>query len=325
MSVQHSSLTRQQKDALDWIVRLRSGHANQTDAAQFKNWRQSSAENECAIRWAIRLWNASGAAAQGQWASQQPNVVTLPQRSMPAMISRRAMMGGAIAASAAVYSVFNPPLGLWPSVAELSADHRTAKGERRKVVLDDNISLELNTATSLRVLGAGDQPHVELISGEVSMDSRLPTDRVVKVSAAEGVVTASQANFITRCFDDSVSVICVEGFVRVNAGNREVPLLPSQKVTLSSTGLGQSITVNTAIETSWKTGTIIYQNAPLSEVIEDINRYRPGKIVLLNRDLRGKLVNGAFNIGELDDVIRQVQQLFGAGVTSLPGGVVLLT
>ncbi len=57
------------------------------------------------------------------------------------------MLGGAIAAAAG-YLVIRPPLDMWPSIEELSADYRTGEGEQRKVMLAPDISVELNTQTS---------------------------------------------------------------------------------------------------------------------------------------------------------------------------------
>jgi transmembrane sensor len=45
----------------------------------------------------------------------------------------------------------------------------------------------------------------------------------------------------------------------------------------------------------------------------------------MNADLKRRVVNGTFQIDKLGDFVAQVQQLFGAEVRSLPGGVVLLS
>ena len=60
-------------------------------------------------------------------------------------------------------------------------------------------------------------------------------------------------------------------------------------------------------------------------LVEEINRYRPGKIVLMNGDLGHRMISGTFHLDHLDDFIGQARGLFGASVRSLPGGIVLLT
>ena len=60
------------------------------------------------------------------------------------------MLAGAIVAAAG-YIMVRTPFGLWPSIKRLFADYRTGKGERRKVALTPDVSLELNTLTSVAV------------------------------------------------------------------------------------------------------------------------------------------------------------------------------
>jgi transmembrane sensor len=56
-----------------------------------------------------------------------------------------------------------------------------------------------------------------------------------------------------------------------------------------------------------------------------VNRYRAGKIIITNAELKRRLVNGTFQVDKLDNFVAQVEQLFGARITSLPGGVVLMS
>ncbi|UZE50933.1 hypothetical protein ONR75_10085 [Rhodopseudomonas sp. P2A-2r] len=70
---------------------------------------------------------------------------------------------------------------------------------------------------------------------------------------------------------------------------------------------------------------MIFRDKPLGAVVNEVNRYRPGKIVVMNSELGRRLVNGTFQTDKLDDFVAQVRQLFGADVRSLPGGIVLLS
>jgi transmembrane sensor len=70
---------------------------------------------------------------------------------------------------------------------------------------------------------------------------------------------------------------------------------------------------------------LIFHDRLLSDVVDEVNRYRPGRIVIMNAELGRRVVNGTFYMGRLDDFIDQVQQLFGARVRSLPAGLILLS
>jgi transmembrane sensor len=68
----------------------------------------------------------------------------------------------------------------------------------------------------------------------------------------------------------------------------------------------------------------MFRKEPLVNVIAEINRYWPGRIVLLDTKLGQSLVTARFKLDRLNDVLVQVREVFGAPVRTLPGGVVLI-
>jgi len=68
----------------------------------------------------------------------------------------------------------------------------------------------------------------------------------------------------------------------------------------------------------------LFENAPLSEAIEEINRYRRGRIILMSGDVGQLPLNAAFRLDRLDEVVPKLASLFGLQVRRLPGGFVLL-
>jgi transmembrane sensor len=247
-------------------------------------------------------------------------------RAPSRFLSRRAFLGGAIAASAAAYAVFHPPLGLWPSLEELSADYRTAKGEQRDVVLADNVKLKLNTETSVAVRSAPQGPEIELISGEAVITAVRQASSPMVLIAANGRLTATDASFNARCIDGVVTVTCVAGSLSVEQGARTIELRQGEQTSYSSAQvLATPVFANAAQTTAWQEGLLIFHDRPLTEVIAEVNRYRPGKIIIMNGALGQRMVNGSFHLDRLDDVVGEVRQLFDARVQRLPGGIVLLS
>jgi transmembrane sensor len=82
--------------------------------------------------------------------------------------------------------------------------------------------------------------------------------------------------------------------------------------------------IDPAVVTAWKDGVLVFHETRLSEAIAEINRYRPGRIILTNAALGHRLFNARFRIKDVDGVTAQIQQVFGASATALPGGIVLL-
>ncbi len=70
---------------------------------------------------------------------------------------------------------------------------------------------------------------------------------------------------------------------------------------------------------------LIFRYTPLPKVVEEVNRYRSGRIFIVNAELNARLVNGRFHIDRTDEVLLQLEQAFGVKAKALPGGIVLLS
>lgn len=82
--------------------------------------------------------------------------------------------------------------------------------------------------------------------------------------------------------------------------------------------------VDAQAQSDWQRGVINFRQAALADVVSEINRYRPGRLVLMADALLQKPVSGRFRIDEMDKAIGQIQRLFHLNATSLPGGIVIL-
>jgi len=76
---------------------------------------------------------------------------------------------------------------------------------------------------------------------------------------------------------------------------------------------------------AWREQRLVFHDAPLSQVIDEINRYRPGMLVLLNPSLGRRKVQARFSLAQLPGVAQLIRDAYGARCTELPGGVVLLS
>lgn len=307
--------------AIDWVALLRSGRATTEDAEQLQRWRALSPAHEAAFRQAARLYRDLGTMGAEL---ERRNVRPFVARRA---VTRRALIGGAMAASVAGYMVVKPPMELWPSLAEMSADYRTAKGEQLDVALTDNVSLKLNTQTSVAVRGSGINPRIELISGEAAISSRRSVSEPLVVIAADGQIASSAGEVNIRCIDGVVLAVCIQGSITVSHGGRSIELTSGQQIAYSaSEPLGKPVpVVDPGVLSAWREKLLIFKDEPLAAVVGEINRYRPGKIVVTSSDLGRRLVNGTFHTDKLDDFVAQVRQLYAVKVRALPGGLVLLS
>jgi transmembrane sensor len=311
-------------EARRWVDQLVSGEATTADAEALKGWRQQSPAHEAAFAEAIHLWKSLGPGGQMFVAKRGMPVWPQPR----AHVGRRALLGGgiaAIAASAAAYVVFNPPLNLWPSLDELKADYRTATGEQRRLTVADT-AIEMNTQTSLSIPAmAGDAVRVHLISGEASFAMSPQSATPLIVSSGDGRVVASRGRFDVRNLGTAVCVTCLDGEVQVERDGKAALVTTGRQLSYDQKGFGQAVSIDAGEVISWQDGFIVFRYTPLSAAIVEINRYRPGRVILLNAGLGQKLVSGRFRIARAGEILAWIAEATGAKSRSLPGGVVLLS
>ncbi|MDI4236713.1 FecR domain-containing protein [Bradyrhizobium sp. Arg237L] len=311
------------RDARRWVRQLVSGEATTADAEALKRWRQQSPAHDSAFTEALRVWRSLGEG--GRVFIEAHGRPVWPEHR--ASMSRRALFAGgsALAASVAAYAVMKPPLNLWPSLDELRADYRTATGEQLRVTVAD-VDVQLNTQTSIAITAdADDGRGVRLISGEASFAMPAQSSRALIVLAGNGQTVARQARFDVRSIAAVTCVTCIEGAVEVTAGGRSEPVQAGQRVLYDNTGLRPVAAVDRHEATSWHDGFIVFRATPLADAVAEINRYRPGRVMVLNTTLGQKTVSGRFRIERTNEILGWIERATGATSRVLPGGIILLS
>ncbi|WFR82280.1 DUF4880 domain-containing protein [Janthinobacterium rivuli] len=304
------------REAAAWWARLRADDFTQADADALRAWCARSPDHARAWRELKQVWQAlDPALTRAAAAPQGENVLAFPARP-----GRRAFLGGALAAGVAVLAL-RPPLGAWPSLQEFSADYRTGTGEQRQVALSQQMTIQMNTQTRIDVRAP---ESIELLGGEAEIlasGARQP----VSVLAGAGRLLAQSARFNVRHTDDAVCVTCLAGAVEVVWQQRRHTLDAGQQLVYDERGVQAATAAPVEEASAWRTGALSFVGKPLADVVDEINRYRPGRVVLRNAELGRRLVRMRFSIGQTDGALAMIRDLYGAQMTSLPGGIVLLS
>lgn len=322
------SLDQIERHAFAWVRQVASGKMTHADGAALKRWCAADPSHGAAFLNARRLWVQLGKASE-LVVARTPSAMQVQNELRPREKNwtRRAFLGTALGATAAATAVVvvHPPLGLWPSMGELNADYRTATGEQRRVALAENVNIELNTRTSIAV-GATQAgvSGIELIAGEAAIDMRHGPGAFV-VTAGAGKTSTQEAVFEVRRDADNVCVTCMRGRVLVKHVTGSMTLMARQQMTYDDKKLGPIVSVDAASVSAWREGSLRFNETPLAEVIEEINRYRPGRVILLDKKMAGKAVTGRFRIDALDKAIAQIQRSLDLNVRTLPGRMILLS
>ena len=297
-----------------------TGRPTVADTDMIRRWRAQSAAHEQAWTAACVEWRKLGAIARAFDASQPA-----PTRA-PAPVLRRRMFFGAAASAAGalgVVAVLRPPMGLWPSWSEWGADYRTGVGEQRELALDDATRLSLNTRTSVALQRGGERPRIELIAGEAALSVRAGRGSC-EILAGQGRIDVPEGEVEVRRLDDGrTSVTCSAGHARLRHPGGSVDLRADQQVSYDDNAV-QPIVRPGAAASAWRQGVVVFQDLPLDEVVDEINRYRPGRVVLMNAELARHRLSARFSIAALDEAIAHIERMYNAGVRRV-GNVVFIT
>ncbi len=318
------------REAQAWLRCLTSGRATEQDAQAFVRWREAAPTHLAAFAEARRCWDALHPAI-GQLLKESDAQETRSRergrgRGMAPAWGRRAFIGGAFSvAGAAGVALLYPPFDLWPAAGEWRADYRTATGEQRQIALGEHVSLELNTLTAISRRNAGGRmAGIALVSGEAAVEVRVP-GRAFRVTAGNGLISADTGRFEVRHTDSTTCVTCAQGTLRVEHPLGVRRLAAGQQLTYRADSLGGIVEADLDSVSAWQRGTLVFHLTPLRQVIDEINRYRPGRVVLLNHDVAGREMSGYFSIRSLDTVLSQIQHTYGLDARKLPGGLLLLS
>ncbi|MNS96719.1 fec operon regulator FecR [compost metagenome] len=311
-----------EREAHAWARILATNAPTTQDGDAFKAWRAQSAAHERAWVNAARAWRELGHIAQAYKAC---NPAPAPTRSTPAKPSRRWFLAGGAGAfaSMAAVALVRPPFGLWPSWAQANADYRTVTGEQRSIAFaGQRLELDLNTQTSINVSTQGAEPRIELVSGEAAIRAARSQPCAVLAGAARMRLATGDIE-VRSLHDDRIHLRCNSGQVELTHPKATMLLAAGQQVSYDADSLGAP-TVFTQTVSDWRGGIVSFHDLPLNLAVDEINRYRPGRVVLMNEALARHRLSARYEVKNLDQAIAQIQQLYGVSVRRV-GDVVFLS
>ncbi|AEC18807.1 putative FecR [Pusillimonas sp. T7-7] len=318
VSVERRAAIKAEADA--WARELATGRPTTQDGEIFRRWRAQSPLHEQAWVQAARDWRKLGSIAQAYDAQRSATAA----RSASPRMGRRVFLGAAASAfgALAVVAVVRPPLGLWPSWTELGADYRTATGQQQELALDGRIQVLMNTQTSLNVQTSGQSARLELLAGEAAVSARQGS--ACEIWAGDGHISLTSGDIeVRRMQGDQVRVRCTQGGAQLSHPFGVASLQANQALTYDSRHLGAPVDIQPE-PSAWRQGMVVFHNLPLDEAVQEINRYRPGRVVLMNDALAQRRLSARFEVGALDEAITLIEQLYQAKVRRV-GDVVVLT
>ncbi len=245
------------EEALGWVIRTRDPEFDDWDA--FTIWLEGDPERAAAYDVLM-----AADADLADMVPAEPVVMPVAANDPGVRHTLRWIGGGAIAA-ALVAAV---------SVGLLSRSDiysiTTRPGETRSIALDDGTRIELNGGTSLR-LDRKNARFAALDAGEAAFTVRHDAADPFRVTVGDAVFEDAGTVFNIVHSGDATRIGVSEGKVIYNPQAEAIALPAGRALSDGAEGLRVMDVAPQAVA-SWRQGQLIYANAPVGDVTQDIAR-----------------------------------------------------
>jgi transmembrane sensor len=295
-----SNSKRIQKEAIDWAICL-SETPNESKTERFDRW----IDADPAHRQAYDRYSA---------VLEQTHVALATSPEFTKKAFRR---GGSPAKTAVILFLVllsGGVVALSDLPIRLKADRVTAKGETTSQQLPDGSTVHLNSDTAVAFHFSHGKRQIEVLKGEAFFEVAPSHDLgAFEVLTAQGTVTAVGTAFDVNLLERAIEVTVTESKVVVmsNASGKTRVIETGNRVLLDDAGIGSSELVPEQIRTPWRDGRLVFDDRPLMEVIDQIVRYIPGRVVTLNSDSKTRRITGSFSLSDGPRALDQFAEAFG--------------
>lgn len=289
------------KEAIMWMVRLQSGHANDATREACRAWRMEKREHELA-------WQR----VQGLGRDLDQSFKSLPdsdvafevlQVAARRMQRRQALKLLSLALAVGVTAGTGRDLVPWQA---WSADYATGKGERREFAMSDGTVLLLNSDSAVDVRFSESQRLIELLRGEILLisghDGQAPTYRPLRVATRHALFEALGTRFIVRQAPESTWLTVEEGAVAIRPESAGSSVAQAgQSYIVTRTGVARNDATDMEVG-AWADGFIVARDMRLADFLDEVSRYRTGYLRCEEKisDLR---LSGVFQIDDTDKLL----------------------
>lgn len=293
--------------AAGWVARLQSSDATDSDRRDFDRWLDADPSHRPAYEEMRGLWSDL------KGLSQAP-------RKRSSRKAAASIIGLCLLAAAAAILHIGGMTDRW------RADYYTDVGEVRTVTLQDGTRVDLNSDTAIVVHYSQSERRVDLLRGEAFFDVAKNAARPFVVAdnrvRAQALGTRYSMRVPSSGWGEEVQV--EEGHVEVATSADSKVLEAGEVATLGNDGRLAVTRRDVTSDTAWRGGKLVFSGRPLREVLATLDRYRHGRILLLDDRAGSLAVSGIFDLADTDKALRILEENLPLSVTRMPGLMVIV-
>lgn len=349
------------KQASEWFVLMQSNAATESERSAFLHWFDECREHQEAFREYELLWRDLGELATTQEGARLRSSIDSFSVGyffkhiqawifeIPTFFKRNFLLRGdviegsesaigwphagrfALAGIVLFASVFlfNDFLGNKIDVQS----YQTGIAQIQEIHLHDGTLITMSGKSRLAAWNTGSERHVELFEGQAFFEVAKNSAKPFYVKTGDTMIRVIGTQFDVNRTSSRVSVAVLEGVVKVSSILDDIGAVAEPESLVVTGGMqvlhdsdGGFSPVEKVASTNianWRGGRLVYSNARLCDVIEDVNRYSQNQ-VLLDKALYDIKVTIAFDIGQVDSLPLLLSKMLPVAYTREASGQVYI-
>lgn len=190
--------------------------------------------------------------------------------------------------------------------------YETRPGETRQIALSDGSQVTLAPASRLQAASRWRPRTLALEHGEAFFVVAHQSGRPFTVQAGDAMVRVVGTRFnVHHGADQEVRVEVEQGVVQVSdrQEHRAVTLRAGQTAVADARGLTVGVLSRPDLAGGWRQGRLAYEDAPLAEVVADLNRYGRRPLTIDSASTARLKVTAAFDIAQADRFVAELPRV----------------
>jgi transmembrane sensor len=210
--------------------------------------------------------------------------------------------------------------------------YATDIGEQRSLRLEDGSTVEINARSRIRVRYTKDERRIDLLEGQALFQVAKNRSRPFIVQSGDVEVRAVGTQFDVYRKRNGTIVTVVEGQVAIHAGGsqsdsiesarreltmrvegkiagRGLLLAAGEQLTLHSSTTPKPEPADVVAATAWTQRRLVFVGTPLSEVVEEFNRYNARPLMITDSSIAATEISGSFSSSEPASLLRFLREV----------------
>jgi transmembrane sensor len=326
------------EQATEWLVAFCEREVDAPGRESFDRWLRASPEHVRAYLQIAALWESTGLLVEStkvdvealiERALSEHNVLAHPAREMVSGISsglssQRSNAPSAWRAVAASLLLVCAVAGgvVWWQLTRTPM-YQTGAAEQRTVRLPDGSTVQLNARSRIELRFTTQERAVDLVEGEAMFSVAKNPSRAFVVRSGVIPVMAVGTRFDVYRKSSGTMVTVMEGKVAIGAhslsesggGGSPVLLSAGEQAVASSQPPIRAYRANVFAATAWTEGKLMFDSAPLRDVVAEFNRIGSRQLTIEDGSLLDLHVSGVFPATDSAQLVSFLRERFGVTVT----------